>query len=72
MASNYDGEIMVSASHKTLKVKKRKKKKKKFHWSALSFSLKFVTSLMMFFLVKHEFCGWIQAMLLFDLCAWRQ
>jgi hypothetical protein len=78
MASNYDGEIMVSASHKTLKVKKkkkrkkRKKKKKKFHWSALSFSLKFVTSLMMFFLVKHEFCGWTQAMLLFDLCAWRQ
>jgi len=32
MASNYDGEIMVSGSHKTLKVKKRKKKKKKFHW----------------------------------------
>jgi hypothetical protein len=68
MASDYDSEIMVSASHKTLKVKK----KKKFHWSALSFSLKFVTILMMFFLVKHEFCGWIQAMLLFDLCAWRQ
>jgi hypothetical protein len=58
MASDYDSQIMVSASHKTLKVKK------KFHWSALSFSLKFVTSLMMFFLVKHEFCGWIQAMCL--------
>jgi hypothetical protein len=29
MASYYDGEIMVSASHKTLKVKKKKKKKKK-------------------------------------------
>jgi hypothetical protein len=70
MASDYDREIMVSASHKTLKVKK--KKKKKFHWSALSFSLKFVTSLMMFFLVKHEFCRWIQAMLLFDLCVWWQ
>jgi len=36
MASNYDGEIMVSASHKTLKVKKRKKKKKKFHWWLIS------------------------------------